>query len=614
MYKEILKSELKKVIASLGAENDKFTVGRPADEKFGDYATNVAMLLTKELKKGPLDIAKEIAHKFPKLEFIERVEIEHPGFVNFHLKNEALIDNLNEIINKGSDYGRHTVENSEKIVLEHTAVNPNKALHIGHIRSACLGSACEKILKFLGHSVEVQYYVDDTGVQVAVSALGALEMDVDPKPNEKFDHFAGRAYVEAMKALEDNPKLEKKKEDLIKELDQQEGKNLRFIKEFVTNVINANLETANKFGIDYDVLVWESDIILGKFWDKAFEILKKCPNFYLAKTGKNKDCWVMKGLAENEKVIVKSNGVVTYTGKDIAYHLWKYNLLNNGFKFEKWPTEPSKRSLYTTSQKGKSNNNFGHADSVVNFIDIRQTFPQQIVKNALEILGFKKEAKNFKHIAYGVVSLNPKTARELGIETEEGKQQYAMSGRAGMVVLADDLLKLIMKKLKQKHREAPEPEKISAAAIKYLMLSHNTYSDIVFSYDKALDIYGNTGPYLQYAYARSRSVLRKAKNKAEFDQKYLELRLSEQEISLLKWLIHFRETIMEAGKQYAPNLLCNYLFELSSRFNTFYNKRPILKSKKGPVSSEFRLLLTAATAQILEIGLNLIGLDRLEKM
>jgi len=625
MYKNLLKAELEKIIEKLGAEKVRFNVEKPAEEKYGDYATNLAMVLTKTLKKPPLEIAKDVLGKLKSLDFIERIELEPPGFINFYLKKDNFLANLGKILAEGEKYGSKTADRKTKIVLEHTAVNPNKALHVGHLRSACLGSACEKILEFLGSDVEVEYYVDDTGVQVAVSVLGALELDIEPSPREKFDHFAGRAYVEAMSHLEKNKKLEKRRDQLIGVLDRQEGPELKFIREFVENVIEANLATTQKFNIDYDVLICESDILLNHFWTQAFEILKQNPNFYLAEKGKNKGCWVMKGLADpateagagNEKVIVKSNGVVTYTGKDIAYHLWKFNLLGADFKYKKWPTKTQSKPLYSTSQQGKKSGQFGRADSVVNFIDLRQAFPQQIVKKSLEALGYAKEAGRLKHVGYGVVSLAPKTARELGMELKEGKQQYAMSGRSGLVVLADDLLDLIVTKLKQKHRGVPQPEKIAAAAIKYLLLSHNPLSDIVFSYDRALDIYGNSGPYLQYTYARGRSVLRKAatlKKKAEFSKDFTELNLSTEESGLLQWLVYFSETVQEAGKQLAPNLLCNYLYELSSRFNTFYNKRPILKSKKGPQSVQFRLALTAAAIQLLGNGLDLLGIEKLEKM
>jgi arginyl-tRNA synthetase len=625
MYKDLIKSELDKICASPTKEIPKYTVEHPVEEKFGDYATNIAMVMAGLMKKPPTTIAKEIAAKFPKLEFIERVEIEHPGFINFHLSKNALINQLQLILQQGENYGAHDLGKGKKVVLEHSAVNPNKALHIGHLRCACLGNACENMLEFLGYDVEVQYYVDDTGVQVAVSALGALDLDIEPETNEKFDHFAGRAYVEAMKRLENNKKLEKRRDAIIHVLDKQEGDQLKFIKEFVSHVFKQNLKTTESFDIDYDVLVWESDIILSEFWSKAFEILKHCPDFYQVKAGKNKGCWVLKGAAESqsneetdqEKIIVKSNGVVTYTGKDIAYHLWKFNLLGLDFKYKKFPTDTQKKSLFTTAQDGKSMQKFGHADLVVNFIDLRQSYPQKVVKKSLDILGYHKESSNLRHVAYGVVSLSPRTAKALGVELKEGKTQYAMSGRSGTFVLVDDLLALVKNKLKIKHRDAPQPDKIAAAAIKYLMLLQNPSNDIVFSYDKALDIYGNTGPYLQYAYTRGRSVLSKAakmKKSVVFSEKFHDLHLSEEETRLLKWLIYFPETIIQAASSYAPNLLCLYIYELASRFNTFYNKRPILNSKKGPLSSQFRVSLTGAVAQILGNGLKLLGIERLEKM
>jgi arginyl-tRNA synthetase len=587
-----------------------------------------------------MEIAQDIVSKIPKMAEIERIGIESPGFINFYLKKENLTANLGKILKDGDKYGSSEIGNGKKIVLEHTDVNPNKALHIGHLRSACLGSACEKTLEFLGYKVETQYYVDDTGVQVAVSALGVLELDVDQKEDEKYDHYAGRAYVKAMEALEKNKKLapgslprrqagdrglEKKKEEIIATLDKQEGQSLDFIKKFINQVVKANLETTDLFGIDYDLLIWESDILKSKFWEKTFDLLKACPDFYQAKTGKNKGCWVLKMIdspdlkneTNREKIIVKANGVVTYTGKDIAYHLWKYNLLGVDFKYAKWPTSNPKMNIWSTASIGKSNSNFGRAEKVINFIDSRQSYPQVVVKKSLDLLGFKKEAADLKHIAYGIVSLAPKTAKELGVEALEGKTQYAMSGRAGLAVLADDLLELVKTKLKQKHPDAPEPYQVASAAIKYLMLAYNPYSDLIFSYDHALDIYGNSGPYLQYSFARCNSVLKKAakmKKRVEYSKDINEIDFTSHELVIMRWLIHFSETVSESGKQLAPNLLCNYAYELASRFNAFYNKRPILRSKKGTKVIQARLCLTAATAQVLRICLNLLGIKPVDKM
>ena len=525
MYKSKIRSEIEKVLDALQITNKiEFTVEKPAEERFGDYATNIALVLASKLKKSPLEIAKDVVSKLPKKAQIERVEIEAPGFINFYLTKKSLISNLENILKKGDKYGSSELGRGVKIVLEHTDVNPNKALHIGHLRSACLGSACAEILKFLGFKVETQYYVDDTGMQVAVSALGVLDLNIDQEEGEKYDHFAGRAYVAAMEALDKNKKfasrfdrgLEKKKEEIIAVLDKQEGQSLDFIKKFINQVLKSNLDTTDLFGINYDLLIWESDILKGKFWEKTFELLKACPNFYQAKKGKNKGCWVLKTNKstnqdeDSEKVIVKTNVVITYTGKDIAYHLWKYNLLGVDFKYAKWSGGNYKKSIWSTSWEGKSNNSFGQADKVINFIDSRQSYPQVVVKNSLVVLNHKKEADTLKHVGYGVVSLAPKTAKELGAEASLGKTQYAMSGRLGLAVLVDDLLDLVKAKLKQKYPKSPETEQVASAAIKYLMLAYNPYSDIVFSYEQALDINGNSGPYLQYAYARCNSVLKKA--------------------------------------------------------------------------------------------------------
>ncbi len=620
MFKSSIKEELKKIITELNAPEDvKFNIEKPVAEKFGDFSTNLAMVLAKELKMPPVEIAKIISTKFPILPFLERIEIEHPGFINFYLKKEALLLCLDKILTEGNSFGSSNIGAGEKIVLEHTNVNPNKALHVGHLRSTCLGSSCEKILEFLGYDVEVHYYVDDTGVQVAVTGLGLKELDVKEKKDEKFDHFAGRVYTQTMKLIAENKDLEKKQKEIIKILDkQQEGATLDFMKKFAKRILECNLETTYSFDVQYDLLVWESDIIKAGFFDKAFEIMKQNPNFYFSKKGKNKGCFVMKDQEEKEKVILKSTGEATYTGKDIAYHFWKFNLLGEDFKYKKWEGKSQqKKSLWTTSSDGKKSENFGKAQKVVNFIDVRQSFPQEMVNYALQTLGFTKEAQNMQHVGYGIVSLSPRTARVLGKETSLDKQQYAMSGRDGLFVLADDLLEMVQKQVWKKHSKSPAIEAISKSAIKYSMLNYNPYSDVVFSYDKALDIQGNSGPYLQYVFARCKSILKKAEKegkKVYYSDKYAQIHLSDEEKSVLRYLYLFPQVIRRSGKNYSPSLLCNYLFKLGSRFNTFYAKHHVLEKGQDKLLTDFRILLVASTAQVLENGLKLLGIEPVEKM
>ena len=616
MFKTIIKQELKKIITELKAPPEiKFNIEKPVAEKFGDFSTNLALVLAKELRKSPIEIAKSISQLFPNLAFLERVEIEQPGFINFYIKKEALISVTEEILKKGDLFGSCDFGAGKKVILEHTNVNPNKALHVGHIRSTCLGSSVERILKFIGFETEVHYYVDDTGVQVAVTGLGLKELGMKQEENEKFDHFAGRVYSETMKALTQNKELVKKQKEIIKTLDAQtEGELLDFFQDFTVKILKSNLETTALFKTHYDLLVWESEILKAGFMAKTLELMKENSNFYFSTEGKNKGCFVMKDQEGNEKVLLKSTGEATYTGKDVAYHLWKFNLLAKDFKYKKWD---KKDSLFSTCEKGEAATNFGKADIVINFIDFRQSFPQEMVRLALQNLGFSDESKNMIHIGYGVISLSPKTARLLGQDTSSAKNQYAMSGRGGLFVLADDLVTLVRKQVWKKHPKSPALDEIALGAIKYTMLSYNPYSDIVFSYEKALDIQGNSGPYLQYAYARCQSILARAEKigkKPKFNDKYNEIHLNEEEKSLLRFIYLFPQIVKKAGKRNSPNILCNFLFGLSSRFNTFYSKHQVIEKGQNPAISDFRLLLVASTAQVLKNGLTLLGIEAVEKM
>lgn len=607
-----LKEKLDKVLKDIFGEAVDFDIEKPANRSFGDFATNAAMKLAKEMKKPPLEIADQIAKKLGKDDLIEKVEIKAPGFINFFIKKDYYIKELDQIISKNERYGESNIGDGKKVVLEHTNVNPNKALHVGHLRNSCLGNSCEKILEFSGYDVEAQYYVDDTGVQVAVTLLGLKKLDLKKKENEKFDHFAQRVYVAAQSAIEKDKTLEKEQKEIISSLDKQEGTDAVEAKDLATKVICANLETMHNLNIDYDLLVWESDILNEGFWQKAFNILKRNSKFIKAEKGKNAGCWVIQNVMGDDKVIVKSNGVATYTGKDIAYHLWKFNLLNKDFNYNLWPNNLQKKKLYTTSTNGQESLKFGRADIVTNFIDVRQTFAQEAVKESFKILGYEKEASSLFHIGYGIVFLSPKTAKALGVDVTDKKSRYPMSGRLGIGILADDLSSLLKENIKKDHSSSPSLDEIALGAIKYHMLKYNTYSDIVFDYEQALSLYGNTGPYLQYSYARCQSILKKAGKKYNNMTKYDNI--NEEETQILQTLIQFPEVVKEAAQNYSPNIICNYLHELAKSFNTFYSKHTVLSEKNPEEVKNFRLLLTAATAIVLKNGLNLLGIPAPEKM
>ncbi len=599
---------LSRFLSEQGLEGVEPSLERPLEEKNGDYATNMAMVLAKKMSQSPREVAERIINLFNRDDFA-KIEIAGPGFINFYLNDRDLVETLKDVIAGAQNYGLTKITD-KKVVLEHTNANPNKALHLGHLRNACLGSAIEKILEAVGADVEVQYYVDDTGVQVAHTALGMKELSLDQKEGEKFDHFAARVYVETVQKMELSEDLKQKQAQIIEALDKHDGEIAAYVKDLAGKILLENLSTMRRFDIDYDLLVWESDIIGFGFWQKAFEVLRQSSEFIKSEEGKNSGCYVIKNVLGDDKVIVKSNGVVTYTGKDIAYHFWKFNLLGQDFKYKKCQNYPQEKDLYTTSREGEDSEKFGRADEVVNIIDVRQSFPQEAVKASLKALGYGQQSDQLRHIAYGVVNLSKKTAESLGVNVADNKNSYAMSGRQGIGIMADDLLDKTIAALEQKHPDSFNKEKIAAGAIKYNLLNYNPYSEIVFDLDSSLDINGNSGPYIQYAHARCSSILEKtAGREVEIDDSYA---LNEQELSLAKEIQYFPQIVKAAAETYAPNLICNYLFDLAKKFNAFYAVCPILNSSEEEFA--VRLLLTRATRQVLKNGLSLLGIDAPDKM
>jgi len=607
--RKLISEKISGYLSDNGLVDKKIDIERPLDKKNGDYSTNIAMAISKKLKRIPREIAEEITVKTYFGDIFERVEVAGGGFINFYLSKKALVDNISETIEKKSSYGKTKVNSGKKVVLEHTNVNPNKALHVGHLRNACLGSAIEKILEATGYDVEVQNYVDDTGVQVAATALGLRELNLARKEGEKYDHFASRVYVEAMEKMEQDPVFKDKQTEIICALDKHEGEIAVYVKDLAKKILIENLKSMHEFEIDYDLLVWESDVIGFDFWRPAFELLKKSDKFYKVEEGKNAGCYVIDGVMGEQKVIVKSNSVVTYTGKDIAYHLWKYNLLGKDFLYKKFDETKQSKELFMTDLQGQKEDHFGRADMVVNIVDVRQSFPQQAVKESLKVLGYQDQSKKLNHVGYGVVNLSSKTAESLGVDISGEQSSYAMSGRKGIGVLADDLLEEAIKLVKKNHPQTEAAKEVALGAIKYYMLNYNPYSDITFDFEIALNIYGNSGPYIQYAHARCASLIKKAADRTEGEpsQEY-----NEAELLLAKHLEQYSDVVLSSADNFSPNLLCNYLFELAKKFNAFYATCPIISESDNVFSSRMRLV--KSTKQILSNGLELLSIPSPDKM
>ncbi len=632
--KEAVKDEY-----SLGVED--VMVEHPENEAFGDYATNVALELAKSLKQSPMTIAKSICYRLgaesmtfscngSEAPIFSNIEVAIPGFINFKLSDLWLQNVLHEASGGSVGYGSQASEQGNRVALEHSNVNPNKAAHIGHLRNACIGQFVERVYEFLGYDVEVQYYCNDVGVQVATSSMGVDKVkDISPSSYDKYDHYAWDVYAKMETLIGENEDLKKERENLLMKLDDPDSVEFKRQKELAKKILVEQLKTFQNLGFNYDVVVNESDIIASKIWEKAFGLLKKNENVYLASEGPSKGCWLVKMGQDGEKddraekkapeevevdkIIVRSNGVATYTGKDIAYHMWKFGLLGVDFSYEKFDYGTQVKPLWSTSsRKSTEKISFTGVDVVLDVIDVRQTYAMEAVKKSLMYLGYKDKAEKMTHINYGFAYLSPATAKRLGIDTSDNKSQYAMSGRKGWVIKIDDFINMVDDKIMSEHGISPVLKDVRNGAIKFEMLKYNTFQDIVFDLDTALNIKGFSGPYIQYTYARTSSIIEKSTYVGVGDYIY-HPNLEDKEREVLRCLYKFPEIVERSAASFAPNLVCNYLFELCQHYNQLYNDLPILNA---PEESQrgFRIQLSFGVKQILKSGLFLLGINAPDRM
>lgn len=620
-----------------------FKVEHPENQAFGDYSSNVSMILSKQLKQSPIEIAKNITYRLLEgihnfetggrmLPIFEKIEVAGNGFINFKVSKEWLINLLVFFNDDSQHYGISRKGHGRKIALEHSNVNPNKAAHVGHLRNACIGQFLERAYENLGYDVNVQYYSNDVGVQVATSYLGMnYFQDLDLNKYNKFDHLAWDVYSKIETLIESDETLKAKREQILIDLDNPNSETFKNQRILADKILYSQLQTFGELDFDYDVVIHESDIISHKFWEKTFEILKNNPNFYLCEDGSSKGCWLLRMSKndicsdstitereiEEDKIIVRSNGVPTYTGKDIAYHMWKFGLLNDDFKYEKLSNiNFQSKDLFNTNINAQvlSDVSFSNSDIVFDVIDVRQTYAISAVKNALSYLGYTKESENMKHVNYGFVYLSPNTAEKLGIDISDNKSQYAMSGRKGWGIKIDDFIVIMDEKLKKDFGDFPNIREVRNAAIKFEMLKSNIFQDLIFDLDQALNNKGFTGPYIQYAHARANSILEK-NSEVELDKHLLfsVSNLDDREVSLLRQLYKFPEVVENSALEFSPNVLCIYLFDLASKFNTFYNSLSVTNAET-PSEKVFRLYLTLAVKNILAKGLFILGIKAPDRL
>ncbi len=619
-----IQQNLNKLLEESNFPTVSFVV-EPAKPGFGDVSCNVAFLLAKPVKKSPKDIAKTLAEKYQKFlgSLITKVESHPSGYLNFFVD----VPKFNELILKNSikdDHGFVDIGNGKKIIVEHTSVNPNKALHIGHVRNVIIGDSIARILKNANYDVKILNYVDDSGLQVADIILGFkhLGYSENPPDNQKFDHYCGDVvYVNTTEQYEKNPALEEKRKEILSKLEDESSDIAKFADIITGRVLECQLQTCWNLGAEYDCLNFESQIIRSGLWAKTFEELKKKDLVTFQDEGKNAGCWVIPSFDnEEEKVIVRSNGTATYIAKDIPYASWKLGLLEDPFNYKKYHTlQPGSKTLWqTTLEKTSEGKQDFQSDKVITVIDSRQSRLQKIITRLMS--DFKSTPDVYIHLSYESVTLSPDTANSLGIDTK-GKQAQ-MSGRKGLYVSADSVMELLQSKtLDETKTRNPnigisDLKKISSdvavGALRYEMIKQDLDKIISFDLTNSLSLEGDTAPYIQYTFARASRILEKSQIKPNFDARF-SLLDSEYEINLIKLIGQFDRNVTDAAKNLSPKVIAKYCHELAVVFNSFYEHVKVLEQDDESLSNA-RLCLVFSFKNTLENALSLIGIKAPSRM
>jgi arginyl-tRNA synthetase len=618
-------------------------VEQPPKIELGEYALPFSFELAKKLRKAPRKIAEEIAATVPPLYGFLPFEVAGAGYINGRIDRAALA----AAVVRGEEPPA-PIEHPGKILVEHTSINPNKAAHIGHLRNSILGDTFVLLLRAAGREVDVQNYIDNTGVQVADVVVGFTHLEKKSKADiqsliasdRKFDYYCWDLYARVSQWYEQDKANLQIRLDTLHGIEKG-GNDLAEIADLIsTAVLRRHLETMDRLSIEYDFLPRESEILHLQFWAKAFEQLKEKGVLYFETEGKNKGCWVMTRAGrervegkpdEDAKVIVRSNGTVGYVGKDIAYHLWKFGLLGLDFGYKRFFEYPNKKQVWISTdpqQDEPGHPHFGSVSEIYNVIDARQSDPQETVKEAIRLLGFEDQAAHYTHFSYEMVALTPRCAMDLGYEVSAEDQQRSyieVSGRKGFGVKADDLMdKLIeaaQEEVDSRHPELSAGERqtisrqIAIGALRYFMLKFTRQSVIAFDFKEALAFEGETGPYAQYAIVRASNIFRKGNTTPEeilaksTDFKQFFEGETGTEIWQL-WLLASQTAyiIDQCIAQAEPAYLAKHAFQMAQQFNNFYHRHHIL-TEVDEARKHFLLATAAVVRRELIRVLSVMGVE-----
>ncbi len=669
-----------------GIELAEPVLGYPPSSRLGELSIASCFELARALRQSPRQIAEQLAPRLVPLDGIERVSVAGAGYLNFHLDRALLAQAVfrhrasetgegRSRAAEGISAGAESAEaaaRAAKILVEHTSINPNKAAHIGHLRNAVLGDTFARLLRYRGRPVEVQNYIDNTGVQVADVVVGFIHLEkkslaevrrLIDDPSLRFDYYCWDLYARVFQWYDGHPESLAWRAAALKDIEEGRGEPAAVAEAVSTAIVRLHLATMRRLNIDYDLLVRESEILRLNFWSRAFELLKSRGALRYEDAGKNRGCWVMSlagngrspgeetaadsGPGEEEaeediKIIVRSNGTVTYVGKDIAYHLWKFGLLGEDFGYEPFHTCPDGHVIWRTAVEDRRDGRapaFGRASAAYVVIDTRQAYLQGVVAAALRALGYSAQADNLHHFAYQVVNLSLRAAADLGMEvTEEDRvRDYVeVSGRKGSGVKADDLIDLLMRRARDEVQARAMTEdraeqeasagQIAVAALRYFLLKYTRRSIITFDFQEALAFEGETGPYLQYSVVRARNIFRKFRDAhPEFSEaRPLEVPLEQLRTFLSGesggdfWELVLGSAQLEmiveqaiAGEE--PATVAKYAFRLAQAFNNFYHRHRIL-AEPDAARQRFLLFVVDIVSRTLARSLELLGIEVPERM
>jgi len=615
-------------------------IEQPRQASFGEMAVPVAFQLARSLKQPPKKIATELVEAVGEIPGVAAMEVAGNGYINLRLDRGAFGAGL---LNSPSDVA---AESSGKIIVEHTNINPNKAAHIGHLRNAVLGDTFVRMLRERGNRVEVQNYIDNTGVQVADVVAGFHFLE-KKSPSDvaaliaapRFDYICWDLYARTSQHYKDHPEALAWRAEVLHGVEAGSGELAELGHLVADAIVNLHLATMLRLNIQYDVLPRESEILHLKFWASAFELLKQRHAIYLEEEGKNSGCWVMPASAfrggdeanEDSKVIVRSNGTVTYVGKDIAYQLWKFGLLGKDFHYRQLIQYTDGKQVWVSTEEPQlaPTPEFGRGQMVYNVIDVRQSYLQDVVVAGLRALGFDEQADKSIHFSYEMVALSPRCCADLGIELseEDARRPYVeVSGRKGLGVKADDLMdKLVESALREvvsRHPEDNEVAQLAVAteiamgALRYFLLKFTRNTVIAFDFQEALSFEGETGPYVQYAAVRARNIFRKLEErgdaipdfKAVLTAEAMARQLASDELWQILIAAAKADSVVEhAVRAGEPAHVAKFVFQLAQTFNLFYHQYPVL-AEPDAERKAFLLWMTEYLALQLERTLSVMGI------